>query len=185
MDAKTMRAALAAAVRVTVSTSLIGCGGQATSDAGGPVTPGPESGGEHSPAPAKERPRYMTSSGGAASGGSPSAAGAGGEAEPTGCEALQGCLEALQSLEFGEPLPNAAAERCCVALIMGLPALQSDPATQQCGFQLESEFLGSGPAHDSCCSYMGLWQQPACTPWGPPVPPALPPAALRAWEAAA
>ncbi len=39
MDAKVLRAAVSAAIRVTVSTTLIGCGGNVTTDAGGARTP--------------------------------------------------------------------------------------------------------------------------------------------------
>ncbi len=40
MDAKVLRAAVSAAIRVTVSTTLIGCGGNVTTDAGGTRAPG-------------------------------------------------------------------------------------------------------------------------------------------------
>ena len=69
MDAKVLRAAVSAAIRVTISTTLIGCGGSVVGDADGlDSTPkgtagrghgdGPTSSGGHAaaPAPAAARP---------------------------------------------------------------------------------------------------------------------------------
>jgi hypothetical protein len=93
-------------------------------------------------------------------------------------------LKSLGGLAFDDPLPDAAAKRCCATIIHGLPIVQANEATMECGFRLGSEFFGL-PAHQACCAEVDLWGTQACSPWGPPVPPALPRAALRVWEAAA
>lgn len=200
MDAKTMRAALAAAVRVTISTSLIGCGGQATSDSGGPTTPSQESDDQRTPAPVNERPRYVVSSGGSSMGGASTGgssmlggagatatneAGSAGSPELSGCEAIDACMKSLAGLDFGDPLPDAAAERCCATIIQGLSRPSADGQPLACGPELSSDFFAL-PAHQACCtSVAGAWGDPACSPWGPPVPPALPEGALLSWRAVA
>jgi hypothetical protein len=189
MDAKTMRAALSAAIRVTVSTSLIGCGGQATSDAGAPATPSSEP----TPPVADERPRYVESSGGSVNAGGSSMvasagmtavseAGAAGAPEPDGCEAIAACLTSLGGLDFDDPLPDDAAKRCCSTLIWGLS--QNSYNRQECAPQANGDFF-SLPAHATCCTAVNGWGYQACTPWGPPVPPELPRGALLAWRAVA
>lgn len=207
MDAKTLRAALSAAIRVTVSTSLIGCGGNVATGSKGsePMTDG-EAPATSYPSPMLDHDSEYPAIGGSAAG-KASIGGAGGGMGPVGqggseqaaagsagapatnrCELVEPCLTLLEGLNltFSDPLPSAAAKECCT---LALDAI-GDFATTECGemdetwWERRSRFMTSG-AHSSCCSELNAWQNSACTPWGPPVPPELSLEALLAWEAAA
>lgn len=207
MDARTLRAALSAAIRVTVSTSLIGCGGNVTTNTGSEPIPDVE-------APATSDPRPMLDhdsdypaiggsaagkpSGGVAGGGETGPVSQGGSEQAAGgsagapamnsCELVDPCLTLLEGLNltFSDPLPSAAAKECCTVAFDVL----GDFATTECGemdetlWQRRSRFMLAG-AHSSCCAELNAWGDSACTPWGPPVPPELSLEALLAWEAAA
>jgi hypothetical protein len=217
-----MRAALTAALRVTVSTSLIGCGAHASTDGGGGAMPrdthdpatsrpdggvdsgraepnGGRSGSESDEASGSAGVISGSTMGGSGAGnaggdaGSTTASAAGESSEggagttpQTACEAVATCLGALEAMTFasGEPLPSAAAE-CCQVVIEGLSAPSEaavcDPETLRA---LDSRFMGSRE-RSACCADPDTWQQRACTPWGPAVPPELPLQALAAWELAA
>lgn len=208
MDAKTLRAALAAALRVTVSTSLIGCGGHTSTDGAkstqAPATSQPDDDYSDQAEPVagkpSSEPAYLSPVAGGASssagGGSmmASAAGASGSGAggastkpPTRCEALELCVTKLEGMtfEFGDPLPSEAAE-CCQTVIESLSgpgqaAAMCDDATFS---SLYDRFL-MPEVRNACCSEPDTWQHQACTPWGPAVPPELPLEALSAWELAA
>ena len=214
MDAKVLRAAVSAAIRVTVSTTLIGCGGNVTSEAGGAAgastggvatsTGGPSKGlGEKATTP------YPTPNGTPAAGGSEAATGGTGAlgGQPTGGMASAGtaaqndggtsdggepstasggapadlcaCKALLTDVKAGEAL-SSEAKVCCQAVI---DVYLTEVVTRQACWADFSWF--SLPAHQQCCTTLDAWQQPACTPWGPPVPPEAPLAALLNWELAA
>jgi hypothetical protein len=217
MDAKVLRAAVSAAIRVTVSTTLIGCGGNVTSAGGsapekplandspaktkGPVTNhdnsaaappstagngwslAPSSGGQVGNAGGGS----TVAQGGVASlGGSPdggSADGGDGPVKPIDtCGAVDACLNRLDAQAPSAPLDDVD-RACCQTVIDGLTSLQA-PEFAECWPDLNGRFMLSA-RHQACCGTLQAWQVPACTPWGPPVPPELAEDALSAWEAAA
>lgn len=223
MDAKVLRAAVSAAIRVTVSTTLIGCGGNVTTDAGGARTPDKndaQSSGEPTSS-AKDAGQqtstpYPTggagsneavagsamaaggiagggtaSTGGVNVGGLASAAGANdvssaGEASagaPTqSCApAAETCLTTLEQTT-PTPTPSAATKACCETV---LQAIELPPRlSNQCFDSVNTRFM-QGTVRSQCCSDPSTWQQQACTPWGPAVPPELSLEALLQWSAAA
>ena len=217
MDAKILRAAVSAAIRVTVSTTVIGCGGNVTSDAGGsagaahaPSSVGGSSNGKSTAGKTKTAtpiPRPEPASGGTGGGAEPATGGAwalGGQ--PTGGTASAGsaaqseggtsdggepntagggagpslcaCTALLANVKTGDTLSDDA-KLCCQTAIDGF--LSPEAEDQACWADLQ---WFSSPAHQLCCT-VDTWQHPACTPWGPAVPPELPLAALLEWEAAA
>jgi hypothetical protein len=220
MDAKILRAAVSAAIRVTVSTSLIGCGGSVTGENAGATGGGGKAGTATSKtaAPAYPTPAVTSGSGnttgsaGAAStssgkpsggsstepenrgttdggtatngGASSSSAGAADGGAPTttpadSCGAIEACLD---TLDGDVKLANPGSLACCRTVIDGLMELRGAD-TAECWVNANGRFMRS-PAHQSCCSTLSAWQQPSCTPWGPPVPPELPESALLLLEAA-
>jgi hypothetical protein len=225
MDAKILKAAISAAIRVTVSTTVIGCGGSVTTDAGGASGPSaagssthattggnastkstddqaaypypvaqPESGGTGNDAPTAtggspvgNQTGGMTNamgglaSAGTATGGEAGEPAVGGAASEVCGGAIDACLTSLEKLQFGDSL-TAANLHCCKTALDGLMELQA--AAAECYWPLDSRFL-SMPAHQQCCVELDAWQQSACTPWGPPVPPELALDTLIEWEAAA
>lgn len=226
MDVSILRAAVSAAVRVTISTSVIGCGGSAIGDAGSaagaPSDRTPMGGATSSDAGA--RPSAGTagsepwsggaavtqagtasgglSSGGAgtggmASGGATSADGGASEANAGGggdgaagapgtsaCGAeVAACLDTLAQADVEQPFTPIELA-CCQTVIDGLTELSNPSEPAECFLTLNTTFMRSA-ARGVCCADAETWEQRACTPWGPPVPPELPLALLRAWEAAA
>lgn len=213
MDAKTLKAAVTAALRVTVSTSLIGCGAHTSTDAAGgrppndtrdPAASRPddperaEGGGKPStesgyPTASAGVASSNSASGGSASGGGASeggdmmasAAGEGGAGtQPlTQCETAAACLGTLEAMTFehDEPLTSGAAA-CCQLVVESLSWVGEtavcDPETRSA---LNARFMRA-PARGACCRDPDTWQQEACTPWGPPVPPELPPEVMSDWE---
>ncbi len=149
MDVKVLRAAVSAAIRVTVSTTLIGCGGNVTTDAGGARTPEPGTNaseatsstkGEEAsspypiigPAPNDAKPSNSIATGGAAGGGSAATGGVevGGMANAAGAN-VAGTNEASSA---GAP-PQAcapAAEACLTTLEQTAAAPTPSAATQAC-----------------------------------------------------
>lgn len=214
MDAKVLRAAVAAAIRVTVSTTLIGCGGTVSTDPGhassspavqdtpmGEVDETPKgTGGQTSnvaPKPpastggraAPNEPSAGTASGGVSEvGGMANAAGAGGEPASAGApadvcgSAAAACLTTLEQIPR-EETPTDASKACCDTILARLDELRLDPGVA-CFDDFDDRFMGS-PARWTCCHDPSTWQNPACTPWGPPVPPELSRDALLEWSLAA
>jgi hypothetical protein len=221
MDAKVLKAAVSAAIRVTVSTTLIGCGGSMTSNADaeggkpgqspttnsapkgssdqvvtgnpktGPVAVGmagaPGAGGVATGGAAAGS--AATTSGGAALAGMASAVEGGSAGEANGgapqdtCAQIDACFSLLEASAspavFGAPV-TAANKPCCQTVLDGLGNWESSIV---CLSELNERFMRS-PARGVCCSQEN-WSYPACTPWGPPVPPELSREALLAWSAAA
>ena len=148
MDAKTLRAALAAAVRVTVSTSLIGCGGNITSDdaRGGPAIAGaaspPErevdvkypsaSGGKAAQQPYEVAPAAGVAAGGVATGGVPTTAGGSGSGGDTAaseagsagssvidsCQPVEACMTVLEGVELQPGQALSNDELGCCRLVV-------------------------------------------------------------------
>jgi hypothetical protein len=108
-------------------------------------------------------------------------AGAGAPSERCGSE-LDACLTVIDGVAFGEPMPSETATACCETVLAGLSKLQQDGA--ECFGDVTLRLMNS-PGRHLCCSDQASWIQPACTPWGPPVPPNLSLEALLAWSAAA
>jgi hypothetical protein len=205
MDAKTLRAALSAAIRVTVSTSLIGCGGNVTTTTGSEPTTDVEAPATSYPSPMLDHDSDYPAIGGSAAGkasiggagggtgpagqgGSEQAAGSAGAPATNRCELVDPCLTLLEGLNltFSDPLPSTAAKECCA---LALDVI-GDFAATECGqmdemwWKRRSRFMLAG-AHSACCTELSAWSNSACTPWGPPVPPELSLEALLVWEAAA
>jgi hypothetical protein len=200
MDANVLRAAVSAAIRVTVSTTLIGCGANVTSETITPNSGGTAAGVGGTPVAQvpESTPSSMASTGGgvAVSGGAaPELGGAasgdggaaiGGEASAGApsevCGAVaQACLTVLQSVAPGAALDEAQLA-CCPTVLQEIRDLTT--ARAECRWMIQSAFLSS-PAHRQCCEAQDAWNESACTPWGPPVPPELPARFLEAWELAA
>jgi hypothetical protein len=167
MDAKVLRAAVSAAIRVTVSTTLIGCGD------GESATETPSAG--------------MPASGGFDMGGAAAIAGAGGEDASAGAPtdvcaaAAHACVSLLEQTPQ-EPLTEAD-EACCDTVIATLEELRRDTPREACYDGLYARF--HGPVRTQCCADQSTWVYLACTPWGPPVPPEFSREALRLWSLAA
>jgi hypothetical protein len=221
MDAKVLKAAVSAAIRVTVSTTLIGCGGgvstgegrsspaptvkdaptdtpervaSGTAGAGGrthsaPPEPTAGSGGRAT-LPLESSAGNTGTAGGASveTGGMASGAGAGGEPGSAGApadvcgNAASACVAKLGEQPF-EETPSDATIACCETILARLDELRAEPGAA-CFDHLDQDFMQS-PARRQCCKDQSTWQNPACTPWGPPVPPGFSRAALRAWSLAA
>lgn len=215
MDAKVLRAAVSAAIRVSVSTTLIGCGGSVTTDAGGAAgattsgvsAAGSGKSGGDTTTPAYPSPVAMPAAGG--TGGAPAATasagtqtvmhaggmasagtastseGGNGEAgEPSMASGGAGpsfcaCAALLADVKAGEAL-SSDAQVCCQVVIDDYPPVSA--ADQACVNDFQWFVI---PAHQQCCTTLDAWLQPACTPWGPPVPAEAPLAALLDWELAA
>lgn len=212
MDAKVLRAAVTAALRVTVSTTLIGCGGNASTDVGR-ATPSPavketpsaglpavtetQPSSSPSPQPATstggnasttEQPTAgMAAGGGLDVGGMAAIAGAGGEDATAGaptdvCGAAAHAC--LNQLEQTSPEPPTEADKaCCDTVIATLEELWQATPRDACFEGIEARFRGA--VRTECCVDQSTWVYRACTPWGPPVPPEFSPEALRAWSLAA
>jgi hypothetical protein len=208
MEAKVLRAALSAAIRVTVSTSLLGCGGvtsggQSEAPAGSDP-PATDSQGQGVTAPAPSYDGYgaggyptSTAGSGNNTAGTPSAAGSGsgglasGEGGAAGaggmptppdpCEAAQSCVSDLQALrsDTWPQLPTTPRTTECCQLVIGTRAPWGAPL--QCG---EETFNGHDELLWPCCEVLQSPQDTACTPWGPPVPPELDLEQLLEWAAA-
>lgn len=220
MDAKVLRAAVSAAIRVTISTTLIGCGGSVVgeaSEAGGTPSssstggapPNAMSGGadEHVSAPQVPSGTGATGGGGAQAssasvtagtatsidvggmvstdGGASEIGGASqaGEASSGGATAEECGAAVAACLTQVEPeVPSAAlsdaGKACCETIIAGFDELRLAGAA--CFTDLDRRFMTSG-VRQRCCADQATWTHLACTPWGPPVPPELPAAALQAW----
>jgi hypothetical protein len=215
MDAKVLKAAVSAALRVTVSTTLIGCGGNVTSNAGAPASAeGGTSGQTASTTSATTAsgdqvgtgyPKSEPVSGGKAGVGAATAG------APTGGSApLAGMASTAEAGSAGEPNGGAAQASCaqvdaCFALLeAAAPGLKfgesvADANKPCCQAVLDS--LVNGESSYVClselnerfmrsparavCCSQENWSYPACAPWGPPVPPELSLATLLKWEAAA
>jgi hypothetical protein len=215
MDAKVLKAAVSAAIRVTVSTTLIGCGGNVSTD-GGRASSSPavkdtptethesvasSTGGQTNSAPTKptassggQATRPVETNAGTAggelveAGGMASAAGAGGEPASAGApadvcgKAAAACVTKLGQQPF-EEAPSDATKACCETILARLDELRVEPGAA-CFDHLDQDFMQS-PARRQCCKDPSTWQNPACTPWGPPVPPEVSREALLAWSLAA
>ena len=147
MDAKVLRAALSAAIRVTVSTTLIGCGGSVISEAdgGGSTSNGSAAKGQTDAAKGTGGNRAAPSPvpvGANASGGKTSSATAGAASAGTPAETeTGGVANAAGAGQAGEP---ASA---------GAPAEVCGGALDACMTQLEHELPGPtlSDAGKACC----------------------------------
>jgi hypothetical protein len=230
MDAKVLRAAVSAAIRVTVSTTLVGCGNTVSNDAAPSAASGSTSrsddvrdagsGGMPSGAAAMGQAGTMLDMGGTAldmggtapsNGGTPSSstggkplstpevggtahggastagqasggseAEAGAPAQACGANVLD-CLSVLEMVERGVPLDEVSSA-CCVSVRGGLVELKQ--AGAECYLEIAHRFQ-SAPARQACCKDPSTWQETACAPWGPPVPPELRLDLLPDWAAVA
>jgi hypothetical protein len=215
MDAKILRAAVSAALRVTVSTTLIGCGGSASTDTGRPnsspaVKDAPASAGqppvtETEPAhPPSAQP--VTSTGGSASEAeteTPSAGtAAGGGVEVGGMAATPGAGGEQASAGAPAEVCRAAAQACLTQLEQTTPEPPSAADKACCDTVIATleelwqamprdacfdaiETRFRGAVRTECCADKSTWVYRACTPWGPPVPPELSREALQRWSSAA
>ena len=208
MDAKILRAAVSAAIKVTITTTLVGCGGVVTSSSGSPgaePTKGePASGGKPGTEASKSEPASggkpgaeattvaAAPGGSAALGGMATTAEAGNAGAPNGGSPDATCVgaevdacyaflaEAKPQTKFGEPLP-APYQACCSTV---LSSLVNGELSYVCLSDNSAHFDQSARA--VCCSDPASWSvYPACAPWGPPVPPELSLEALLDWQAAA
>jgi hypothetical protein len=89
------------------------------------------------------------------------------------------CQAVLESVKEGDVL-SSDAKACCEKAFADY--LKLPETNEQCSIRQEWFSL---PAHQQCCTTLNAWEESACTPWGPPVPPELPFEALLEWEAAA
>jgi hypothetical protein len=211
MEARVRRAALSAAIRVTISTTLIGCGGRVGTDFPDPeqpATPTPsdasegshDTGGSYARSPGDQAPTAGTYGAATAQAGqSPAAQGGSGASLPMGGAApneeagapgaagapeehvcggqkTQMCLAYLESITtFPPPTGDALAVDCCTTVIN--PTAWVPEVEPGC----EDELLPRIQAQTyPCCRVLDTFEG-GCTPWGPPVPPELSAALLRAW----
>lgn len=186
MEAKVLRAALSAAIRVTVSSSLLGCGGATTFD---PQGPGPGSTAEPPQSNGGGGAGIGASGGGGALGDAGGMPGAAGTPVASGsfCDgpAMQACEPIYDELAastdpWSEQL-DAAALGCCKVLVDALDRVSPPEIDAQCFAELDSRL---NLLRGSCCRTLEF-QGNACAPWGPPVPPELELELLLSWVAAA
>ena len=212
MDAKVLRAAVSAAIRVTVSTTLIGCGGNVSTDAGRttsspavkdtPTSTGAPSANETEPsrtpspdpkpttsaggsAPASEAPTAgMASSGGAEVGGMAAVAGAGGEEASAGAPAdVCGAAAHACLAQLEQTIQEPPSAATKACCDTVIATLeQLQPSDAVCFNSVNARFQRGG-VRAECCTDQSTWVHQACAPWGPPVPPELSRAAL--WSLAA
>ena len=99
--------------------------------------------------------------------------------------------DASLTCDLSQPESNAAFE-CCIAheeSVFAADAGGTDPTTMTCckaiidridgdtgdaGAQFSTDYQQAGPVLGECCRLLGTPIGPACTPWGPPPPPAMP-----------
>jgi hypothetical protein len=179
MDRLTRHAALSAAAKVALSMSALGCASTVIERAAGTGSTG--QGGASSGATAGTTITGTASAGTTTT--ASSAAGAGGaggsstvcDAPPSGADASVGsavfdcCVAFLEpdaSLPGGSFDPSAANDPrvvdCCQAIVAHVDQNYSDYS------KVPYQELGA------CCTLLNNPVGPACTPWGPPVPPAMP-----------
>jgi hypothetical protein len=179
MDAKVLRAAVSAAIRVTVSTTLIGCGGQMSTDAavaGAHATGGPMgSGGQSNGAKGSDNqasvsdPKSQPASGGKA-GTSETTAGAatagsatGGGTPLGGMASLGGTASAAGAGSAGEPNGGAAPDSCaCTALLASVKSgevLSSD--AKVCCQTIFADYFKPPTMHEQCSSKLDWFLSPA------------------------
>ena len=188
MDTKTLKAALSAAIKVTITTTLVGCGGVVTTSSSGGPGSEPKAGSSGQGGSPEPMMTVAAPAGGAPAGGTAGEAQAGsavGGSMPAPCastevEACYAFLAQAEPSKFGDPVP-ATNQACCNTL---LESLVSREPGSMCLSDNTKRFDQS-PARSVCCRDPATWTvYPACTPWGPPVPPELSLDALRNWGAA-
>lgn len=214
MDAKVLRAAVSAAIRVTVSTTLIGCGGNVSTDAGRTTsspavkdTPttngeaaanGTEPTGTSSPypqptasaggsGPASETPTagMTATSAGSEAGGMTSIAGAGGDEASAGAPAdVCGAAAHACLTQLEQTTMEPPSAATKACCDTVIATLEQPELDPICLDSVNRRFLSGGVRHE-CCADQSTWVHQACTPWGPPVPPELSRAALQTWSLAA
>ncbi|HXK17605.1 MAG TPA: hypothetical protein VNG33_07375 [Polyangiaceae bacterium] len=223
MDAKILRAAVSAAIKVTMSTALLGCGGSVTRNAdgaaadsaGGPTaTTGQPSAAESASASAS--PSYpklepvsggMTGTGGATGAGAATVAGAPNDNGANSSGTSSGGVSSAEGGGAGEASAGSTDAICggeldaCLTLLAQGSTSQPDSTMACCHSVLTNATNGElsyvclgeigklftqSAGRSVCCNDPLSWQlYPACTPWGPPVPPELSLATLHEWLAAA
>jgi hypothetical protein len=197
MDLKVRRAALSAAIKVTVSASLLSCGGIASSSnppegvAGGASADRGGTGGTASvvagDANVEAGGTANAQAGGAANTATAGAPTVGGAAPASDCGSTQtkDCLAYFDGLQLKpeDELPEGIAVACCQVVMDEMAATASNAEGRQCSRDLQERLDASGVFYD-CCWKTGSTLA-ACTPWGPPVPAELSLAQLLAWEDAA
>ena len=212
MDAKVLRAAVSAAIRVTVSTTLIGCGGNVSTDAGratssptvkdAPPSSGEPSANETEPtrspspdpkpttsaggsAPTGETPTAgMASNGGSEVGGMATVAGAGGEDASAGAPAdVCGAAAHACLTQLEQTTLEPPSAATKACCDTVIATLEQLQPTDVACFNSVNVRFQHGGVRAECCTDQSTWVHQACTPWGPPVPPELSRAA--SWSLAA
>jgi hypothetical protein len=213
MDAKVLRAAVSAAIRVTVSTTLIGCGGNVSTDAGratsspavkdtptstgeaaakpteptGSPSPYPEPTPTGGSGPATETPTagMTATSAGSEAGGMASIAGAGGDDASAGAPAdVCGAAAHACLTQLEQTTMEPPSAATKACCDVVIATLEQPELDAICFDSVNTRFLSGGARHE-CCADQSTWVHRACTPWGPPVPPELTRAALQKWSLAA
>lgn len=159
MHAAIQRAALRAAAKLVLSTTMLGCGETTVTTA--PTSPAPTPS-TPSPSPTEQAVPLVTT-----------------VKHPTPAEAAatQSCIALVRkaypegktvvSDNQAEPAPNVSPDvrQCCTMLAAAADDKvfkQNDPS----GFDF--------PQRGTCCDVIGFNHAGSCTPWGPPVPPPMP-----------
>lgn len=176
MDRSTRHAALAAAAKVALSMSALACAGSTVTEgaAGGAASSSASKATAGATTTASNATAGVTTTASTASG----AGGAGGS--PAVCDA---------------PPPDASVDStvfdCCLAFVEPYvpeaggsfdPSAASDPRIVDCCQAIvahvdqDTQDFVKVPYQEmgACCTLLGRPVGTACTPWGPPVPPAMP-----------
>lgn len=75
-------------------------------------------------------------------------------------QALLGDASAFQ-VDAGVVKGDPSASNCCNAIVAHVD-------------QVTADYAAAAPSLALCCRALGYFSGPACTPWGPPTPPAMP-----------
>lgn len=200
MDAKVLRAAVSAAIRVTVSTTLVGCGNTASNEAALTETGGHASsaqGGDHTATggvPNSAAGATLETAGSAPSGGVGPMISSGGQPSPMAPEVAGSTSTAGETSgsagEAGAPSQVCGAKVLdCVSMLEGIERgatldeagdaccvevraglFELQQSGAECYIELGRRFQATA-ARQACCKDPSTWSETACTPWGPPVPP--------------
>jgi hypothetical protein len=186
MDYSVFRAALRAAAKVAITTSVVSCGGNVAAitaprnDAGGsdvpdaarsvdPVSLADTRSSCNPPAAASLLPEALHADAGVSE------------------EVFACCASELGTLLDAAAPPNVEAEaaagdpeavNCCAAVVFRLDTdYRSIGANTLTG---DEALVGS--VRWTCCAFADHPEGPTCTPWGPPMPPAMPDEILAPFE---
>jgi hypothetical protein len=159
MDTALRRMALQSAAKVALGSLLLGCGGAIDGGQAAAADAAKDAPKNDGTTPAEDAAPTLACTG-------PVDVDAGG----VGSQAFECCLGVEQALlgdasafevDAGAVTSDPSASNCCNAIVAHVDEVTAD-------------YSAAGQALSLCCSALQYPMGPACTPWGPPTPPAMP-----------